>query len=91
MERFTTNQVNDQQQRFDSFVASANLAKIGKGWLNYLINDNHDGRYNNYNYIHRVLRLKANVKGAMYHPETMTFYSEILTRAALNAYIATLK
>lgn len=91
--RYTATQVSEQQVRFDSFMQSANMAKIGVRYIHFLMNN--AGTYNEYNYIMRVLSLCAKVKGAMYHPlhtsELNGFYVDLLTFAALNAGLQELK
>lgn len=92
--RLTSDQVAAQQIRFDKFLATVNLAKLGKKYYYFMAADNSDGRYNSYCYILRVLRLCANVEGCMYHPEFLAFnrfYNEILRAAALSAFLDSLK
>lgn len=86
--QYTKEEVEQQAERFEQFIASANLAKIGMRYLWFVGNDNKDGRYTPYVYIHRVLRL-CKVQGAMYHPHCKSqFYSDILVRKSIEAFIA---
>jgi hypothetical protein len=86
----TQSEVIEQKQRFDSFLSSTDLVKIGSRMMFFMFNDNEDGRYNQYCYIHRVLRLIAKVGGSYYYPASNSFYSEILRREALEKYIHSL-
>jgi hypothetical protein len=87
MEQMTDAEVNAQMERFENFIKSTNLKKIGDRMMH--IKDNNDGRYNKYMYIHRVLGIAANVKASMYHPtlRPWKFYGDILEYAALTSYI----
>lgn len=93
MKAFTTEQIEAQKQRFDAFMASVNLHKVGERWMWFTEHDNHDGRFNAYCYIHRVLRFLARVEGSMYHPDRIgnkwpnEFYADILTNRAVYAYV----
>lgn len=85
MNRYTDQQVKEQKERFDAFMNSANLVKIGKTWINILHNE--FGYYNTYNYIQKVLKL-ANVSHCMYDPtDLQRSYGEILTMKALNHFL----
>ncbi|MEO7047755.1 MAG: hypothetical protein ABI091_20825 [Ferruginibacter sp.] len=88
MTRYTDQQVKEQAQRFENFVSSTNLVKIGKAVLNTILND--EGFFNTHNYVARVLNL-ANVNHAMYEPTTMMFYGSILKTKALTAYLDNIK
>lgn len=84
--RLTNNQVQAQQERFFTLMATADLTRIGKRVVFFMHNDNKDGLYNEYNYIRRVLAL-SNVKQSMIEPDTNRFYGDILLRESLDAYL----
>lgn len=86
----TQQQVIDQQNRFETFIANTNLVKIGERVLHFVSNEN--GRYNVHNYIALVLKLCANVHHDMYHPNyvempTKQFYGDLLKYEALRALV----
>lgn len=92
MERMKNERVEAQRERFDAFMETANLQKIGKKWMEFMFKDAGDGKYNSHVYIHRILKRCANVHAAMYHPSRLrdghnAFYCEILTQAAVKAYL----
>lgn len=89
MNRLTNIEVTEQKQRFESFIANVNLAKIGRVYIAMLTNSK--GMYNEYNYIQKLLSITAKVSGSCYHPEKMEFYSTILKISGLNAYFNSLK
>ena len=82
-----TTQVSEQKQRFQSFMASVNLTKVGARYFYFMFNDAEDGRYTPYCYILRVLRLLAKVGGCYYCPGTNDFYNKLLERAAIDSYL----
>lgn len=87
---YTNEQVQEQKERFNEFIANEDLMyRIGKMWikLNAQPFSEWNGIYTPYAYIHRVLRVLANVQGAMYHPDGMKFYSEILTAKAVETFV----
>ena len=77
----TTQQVKEQQQRFDCFMKSANLIKIGKLVIKYQI----EGGCLYYELVRKIL-YKANVHAAMYHPVKGHFYNTILMTESITAY-----
>jgi hypothetical protein len=86
--RLTTEQVQGQASRFDHFINTANLEKIGHRYFYFMGHDANDGRYNSYCYLLRVLQLIARVGGTFIHPNTTgTFYREILEKKSINAYL----
>lgn len=87
---FSNEQVQAQKERFESFMQSVNLQKVGERYFYFQLNDNEDGKYNNYCYILKVLKLVANVGGCYYCPGTNLFYSDIFKVAAMNAYLDSL-
>jgi len=87
--RLTPQQVIDQKNRFDKFIETTDLTKIGRKYLHFLKNDSKDGKYTPYCYISRILSICANVGYAYTHPNLDKFYVEILKSKALNAYINT--
>ena len=81
-------EVEAQRQRFEAFLKSANLVKIGERWNYFLMNDAKDGRFNAYQYIFRVLSRLAKVNGAMYYPGADNlFYREILEFMAVKSWV----
>ena len=86
----TLNEVQSQKERFEAFMNSADLAKIGKTWLR-MPSSEENGRYTQLCYIHRVLRMTANVGAAYYMPGSNQFYSQILTTKALDAFLSSLQ
>ncbi len=86
----TLNEVQSQKERFEAFMNSANLAKIGKTWCSMPPSDS-NGRYTQYCYIHKVLKQLANVGSAYWMAEHNKSYGEVLTCKALHAYIDTVK
>lgn len=92
---YTNTQVQEQKERFESFMATANLRKIGERYMHFSFHNAGNGLYNQYNYIRRVLRLVANVHHAMYHPDHLAanhnhFYGNILEVKALDAFLTSL-
>lgn len=84
----TDNNVFTQQQRFDAFIKSTNLVKIGQRYMWFMRNNAEDGRFTPYCYLLRILRLVANVSGCYSHPEQINkSYRDLLEYEALNAYI----
>lgn len=80
-------QVEQQRQRFESFINSVNLVKLGERYLYMMGNDSEDGRFTPYCYILRVLSLVAKVGGCYYYPNRNEFYNEITKRKAVEAYL----
>ncbi len=80
-----------QMERFDQFIVSANLSKIGERMMFMNGHENKDGRYNGYVYLLRVLSILANVGGCYSHPNyqssTWSCYRDILERKALDEYL----
>lgn len=79
-----------QMERFEFFIETANLEKIGKRMLYMQAHDNQDGRYNDYVYLLRVLSLLANVGGCYSHPGvngTWNTYRELLQVKSLRIYL----
>lgn len=95
MTNYTNTQVQEQKERFEAFIKTANLAKIGKTYIGFQLKDAGNGLYNQYNYIRRVLRLCANVCHSMHHPEhksnLYSFYGDILQIEAMNAFLDSIK
>lgn len=87
----TTINVHAQQNRFEVFIKSANLVKIGQRYIWFQRNNAEDGRFTPYCYLLRVLALVANVGGCYSHPEQLNkSYRDLLEYEALNAYINSL-
>lgn len=82
----TTEEVTKQKQRFEAFLKSVNLAKVGQRYFHFAANNLQDGRYNQYCYLSRILRLIPNVNGSMYHPELWKFYIDLLETKAILAF-----
>lgn len=88
MERFTTEQVQDQKQRFESLVLSCNMAKAGKKIVKIMLNGEW---YEVHNFINRYLELN-NICPCMYYSvEPNVFYSDRFKYLALMAHIETIK
>lgn len=85
--RLTSTQVQEQKARFEAFMSSANLKKIGERILYYMANNNQDGKYNDYMYVRRVLGQIAKVEGSYQHPNSTRCYADILTHDALSSHI----
>lgn len=67
----TNQQVQDQKARFEAFLTSANLSKIGQRYMWFGLHDAKDGRYTQYCYLLRVLALVAKVGGCYAHPDNL--------------------
>jgi len=82
MERLTNQEVIEQKERFDLLMTKVDLIKAGKKIINLIQQDNND-----FNFIHRYLKI-CGVHGSMYYPSSMNnFYSEIFRREAIMATI----
>lgn len=84
----TSIQVIEQKQRFENFIKSANLVKIGKTYVGYILAGRAGVRYN---YITRVLKFNAKVGHSYYIPDTNIFYGDKLIIEAMNAYFDSIK
>jgi len=86
----TPQQVIDQKNRFDKFIETADLIRIGEKYIEF---ESENRKLNNYRqiiYIRRILKTCAKVYPMMFYPNTMDFYSDVLTRKAIDAYYHTI-
>jgi hypothetical protein len=90
-ERLTTTQVIERKERFEAFMNSVNLVRLGRRYYHMVANDAKDGRYTSYCYLLHVLAQLAHVEGTGLHPDTCKeghhnrCYREILHDAAITA------
>jgi hypothetical protein len=68
--RLTDTQVTKQQQRFEDFLKTVNLVKLGRRYHHMVANDAKNGMYTPYVYLLRVLSICAKVEGTCLHPDT---------------------
>lgn len=89
--RLTDIEVTDQLDRFNAFLKTADLIKIGQRLCYFISHNAQDGRYTPYTYILRVLSICAKVGGTFHHPEKLEAYNasyrDILEYEALLAYV----
>lgn len=96
-DRLTRTQVAEQLERFNSFLKTANLAKIGNRLAYFISHDAKDGRYTPYTYLLRVLSICAKVGGCYNHPNNplaghySSSYREVLEYEAISAYVNSLQ
>jgi hypothetical protein len=69
-ERLTKTEVTEQLERFNNFMKSVDMVKLGRRYYYMMANDAKDGRYTSYVYLLRVLSICAKVSGTCYHPDT---------------------
>lgn len=88
MERYTTQQVNEQKQRFENLLSSCNLVKAGKKIVNISI---YGEWYEVHNFVSRYLALH-NISHCMYYSiDPNVFYSDAFKNKAIDAYLKSLK
>jgi hypothetical protein len=94
--RLTDTEVTEQLERFNIFLKTADLVKIGKRLLHFMRNDAKNGTYTPYVYLLRVLRICANVHGTCCHPNNplagrySSSYRDVLEYEAITAYVDSL-
>jgi hypothetical protein len=90
-ERLTDTQLTEQKERFEAYIKSVDMLKLGRRYYYMMANDAKDGRYTSYVYLLRVLSICAKVSGTMYHPDTCKegvrakFYRDLMEYAAVSA------
>jgi hypothetical protein len=66
---FTSQQTEEQKQRYLNFLKTVNLVKLSRRYYHFVANNAQDGRYNEYVYLLRVLNICAKVDGTKNHPD----------------------
>ena len=91
--RLSNLEVIEQLERFNHFMATADLVRLGRRYYHMVANDAKDGRFTPYCYLLRVLSILAKVEGTCGNPDTFKSdlsgqsYREILQDAAVTAMI----
>jgi hypothetical protein len=88
MQRLTTTQATEQKQRFENFLKSANLVRIGEKFVTLALINATTTNYPEFTLLRRILR-KADINSNMLHPELNANYRDILHQYAINAYFKT--
>jgi hypothetical protein len=92
-DRLTTTEVTEQLERFNAFLQTIDLIKIGNRLCHFMAHDAKDGRYTPYVYLLRVLRNCAHVSGTCCHPNNplagrySSSYRDVLEYEAIKAYV----
>jgi hypothetical protein len=92
-DRLTTTEVTEQLERFNAFLQTIDLIKIGNRLCHFMAHDAKDGRYTPYVYLLRVLRNCAKVSGTCSHPNNTlaghysSSYRDVLEYEAIKAYV----
>jgi len=89
MKRLTSTQVTEQKQRFEEFLKTANLVRIGKMFVHLAIENATGIKYPEFTYLRRLLKQCAKVNSNMLHPELNNNYRDILHEKAIKAYFQT--
>jgi hypothetical protein len=87
MNRFTTQQVNEQKQRFENFLKTVNLVRIGQKFVTLALINATGIHYPEFTYLRRVLNT-AKVNSEMIYPDNVNTntYRDILHERAIKAY-----